>query len=239
MTTVKRLATLPEDSFWQGFKDALPTLFGYISIGMAFGVVGVASHLSIFEIAILSIFVYAGSAQFIITALLIANTPVSAIVLTVFIVNLRHLLMSLSVAPYFTRYSLLRNIGFGTLLTDETFGVAVTKAMKDGQLFGRWLDGLNLTAYISWILACTLGGLIGQWVPDPETWGLDFALVAMFVALLVLQLSTVEKGKLSHYLRLISCMAVCMYVLSYFVPSHVAVLVSTMIVATIGVVTDK
>lgn len=239
MTTTKQHTSYQEDSFWQGFRDALPTLFGYISIGLAFGVVGIASNLTVFEIALLSIFVYAGSAQFIITALLIANTPLTAIILTVFIVNLRHLLMSLTVAPYLTNYSLLRNIGFGTLLTDETFGVAVTKAMQNGKLYGRWMDGLNITAYSSWIVACTVGGLIGQWVPDPEQWGLDFALVAMFVALLVLQLSSVEKGKLLHYLSLIGWMAVCMYGLSYLVPSHVAVLISTMLVATIGVVTER
>ncbi len=61
----------------------------------------------------------------------------------------------------------------------------------------------------------------------------------MFVALLVLQLSSVNKNKIMHYLILIGYMAVSMYGLSYIVPSHVAVLLATVIVATIGVVTDK
>ncbi len=229
----------PNDSFIQGVKDCVPTLLGYISIGLPFGVVGSASGLSVLEIALLTILIYAGSAQFIFCALLLTSSPASAIIVTIFVVNLRHLLMSLTLAPHFTRYSMLRNVGFGTLLTDETFGVAVTKQMQTGKLYGKWMDGLNLTAYLFWILSCVTGAFLGQWVANPEQWGLDFALIAMFVALLVLQLSSVGKSKIVHYIKLIGYMAVIMYGLSYIVPSHVAVLLATVIVATIGVVTDK
>lgn len=227
-----------DDSFLQGVRDCIPTLFGYISIGLAFGVVGIASHLSVLEIALLSILVYAGAAQFIFCALILSGSPASAIIITIFVVNLRHLLMSLSVAPYLTRYSVLRNIGFGTLLTDETFGVAMTKSMQADKLYARWMDGLNITAYSFWIASCIAGAFLGQWVASPEKWGLDFALIAMFIALLVLQLSNVGKGKVWHYLKLIGWMAVCMYTLSFLVPSYVAVLIATVIVATIGVLTE-
>lgn len=236
-TEVKQ--TVTTDSFSQGIRDCIPTLLGYISIGLAFGVIGITSNLSILEIFLLSVFVYAGSAQFIFCGLYVAGAPVSIIIITTFIVNLRHFLMSLTVAPHLTRYSSLRNIGFGSLLTDETFGVAVTKLMKENHLGGRWMDGLNLTAYLSWVAACTLGGILGKWIPDAESWGLDFALVAMFVALLVLNLADVGKSKLMHYLKLIGCVAISMYILSYFVPGHLAVLISTIIVATIGVLTEK
>jgi len=231
--------TASEDSFIQGVKDCVPTLLGYISIGLAFGVVGSASGLSLVEIALLTILVYAGSAQFIFCALLLTSSPTSAIIVTIFVVNLRHLLMSLTLAPHFTRYSMLRNVGFGTLLTDETFGVAVTKQMQNGKLYGRWMDGLNITAYAFWILSCIAGAFLGQWVANPEKWGLDFALIAMFIALLVLQLSSVGTHKIMHYLMLIGYMVIMMYGLSYVVPSHLAVLLATVIVATIGVVTDK
>ncbi|MCM3129046.1 MULTISPECIES: AzlC family ABC transporter permease [unclassified Paenibacillus] len=228
-----------QNSFIQGIKDCVPTLLGYMSIGFAFGIVGVSSGLSIFEIALMSILVYAGSAQFIICALLVVNTPASAIILTTFIVNLRHFLLSLTIAPYLTRYSISKNIGFGALLTDETFGVAANRIAEQGSLSGKWMNGLNLTAYLCWIAACTLGGISGQWIADPEALGLDFALVAMFAALLVLQLNSTERSKLKHRLSLVLYMVICMIVLSYFVPSHVAVLLSTVIVATIGVVTER
>ncbi|MED2999081.1 AzlC family ABC transporter permease [Bacillus velezensis] len=240
-TEVQKTAVSREmnDTFLQGVRDCVPTLLGYMSIGFAFGIVGVASHLSILEICLLSLCVYAGAAQFIICSLLVSGSPISAIILTTFIVNLRHLLLSLTIAPYFTKYSLAKNIGFGALLTDESFGVAVNKAAQNGRLHDKWMNGLNITAYMCWVISCVMGGLLGQWISDPYALGLDFALPAMFAALLVLQLQSSASEKLKHSLSLILYMIIFMVLLSSFVPSHIAVIVSTVIVATIGVVTDK
>lgn len=237
--TMDKVGFHEEDSFLQGIKDCIPTLLGYISIGLAFGVVGSASGLKLFEIALLTILVYAGSAQFIFCALILSGTPASAIIFTIFIVNLRHFLMSLTLAPNFTNYSVMRNIGFGTLLTDETFGVAITKIMRTKKISGKWMDGLNITAYLVWIASCIAGAFLGQWIAHPEKWGLDFALTAMFVALLILQLASVGKTKLAKNLLLIGLIALCMYVFSYFMPSHLVVLISTIVVATVGVVIDR
>lgn len=230
---------ITQNTLLQGVKDCIPTLLGYISIGVAFGVVGIASGISVFEVFLLSVLVYAGSAQFIFCGLYLAGAPVTAVIVTIFIVNLRHLLMSLTIAPYFTKYSTLRNIGFGTLLTDETFGVSVVTAAKEGRLGGKWMDGLNITAYTTWIAACTIGGIIGQWLPNPEQWGLDYALVAMFIALLVLTLESIPRQKLMHYLKLIVIMIISMYGMLYWMPGHLAVLLSTLVVATIGVAVEK
>lgn len=225
--------------FLQGIRDCIPTLLGYISIGVAFGIVGSASQLNMIEITLLTILVYAGSAQFIFCALVLSGTPPLVIIFTIFIVNLRHFLMSLSVAPYFMKYSYLRNIGFGSLLTDETFGVAITKLMQTKEMSGRWLDGLNITAYAAWIVSCLGGALLGKWITAPEKWGLDFALIAMFVALLVLQLQSAGKTRLAKNLCLIGTVAIFMYVFSYFMPLHLAVILSTIFAATIGVVMDR
>lgn len=228
-----------EKTFVDGVKDCLPTLIGYLSIGFAFGVVGIASHLSTFEIFLLSLLIYAGAAQFIFCGLFMAGTPASAIILTTFIVNLRHFLMSLSLAPSFKNEPLLKNIGFGTLLTDETYGVAMTMRARQQKLSGRWMDGLNVTAYVSWIVASMAGAIVGKWIPNPEQWGLDFALTAMFVALLVLNFESTSSSKRMHYVRLIVYMGIAMFVLTNFLPSHLAVLISTIIVAMIGVITEK
>lgn len=230
---------IEKDLFLYGIRDSLPTLLGYISIGIAFGIVGISSNLSVLEITLLSLMIYGGASQFIFCGLYLVGTPASIIILTTFIVNLRHLLMSLTLAPYFSSQSLLRNIGFGSLLTDETFAVAVTKIAKSKHIGPRWMDGQNLMAYFAWILASVAGAILGKWIPSPEVWGLDFALIAMFVALLVLTLSTLPKNKLMHYLKLIVYMIVIIYILLYFVSSHIAVLIGTMAVATIGVVTEK
>lgn len=226
-------------TFTQGVKDCVPTLIGYISIGIAMGIVGAASNLSILEVALLSVLVYAGAAQFIICALLVSGSPFSVIVFTTFIVNLRHFLLCMTLAPSFKNYSLLKNIGIGTLVTDESFGVAANKIAKREMINASWMNGLNLTAYIFWILSCTLGAIFGKWISNPEVLGLDFSLTAMFLALLVLQLESMERGKLKFYLSLIAYVILSMLVLCMFVPSYIAILLSTIIVATIGVVKDK
>ncbi|MEK3948138.1 AzlC family ABC transporter permease [Paenibacillus sp. FSL H7-0703] len=226
-------------SFLHGVKDCIPTLLGYVCIGFAAGIVGASSGVSTMEIAFMSALVYAGASQFIMCSMLAAASPPSVIILTTFIVNARHLLLSASLAPYFSKYSLWKNIGIGALLTDESFGVASDKLAKGGQVSDRWMNGLNITAYLAWIASCVAGGVLGNWISRPETFGLDFALPAMFLALLISQLQSVQTSKLKHRLLLVLCMAVLMYLLSWWVPSHIAVIVATMITATIGVLTDK
>ncbi|WP_445489959.1 AzlC family ABC transporter permease [Niallia sp. 03133] len=226
-------------TFLEGVKDCIPTLLGYISIGIAMGIVGLSGGLSIFQVFLLSTFVYAGSSQFIICAMIAASSPISAIILTTFIVNLRHLLLSSVLAPKFTSYSLWKNLGIGSLVTDESFGVAIIKLAKKHPISDRWMNGLNLTAYIVWIISCTVGAYLGGWIPDPQILGFDFALTSMFIALLILQLQTITPSKLKHYLFLMLMMVICMLVLSSFVASSLAVILSTIIVASIGVMTDK
>lgn len=225
--------------FIQGVKDCIPTLVGYISIGVAMGVVGVASDLSVFEVTLLAALVYGGASQFIICALLAAGSPASVIIFTTFIVNLRHFLLCMTLSPHFTKYSLLKNVGIGALVTDESFGVAANKIARKDKINASWMNGLNLTAYLSWIASCTAGAIFGKWISNPERLGLDFSLPAMFIALLVLQIQNVKHEKLKLYLSLIVYVVLFMFIFSLFVSSYIAILLSTMLAATIGVLKKK
>jgi 4-azaleucine resistance transporter AzlC len=226
-------------TFMQGVRDCIPTLLGYIGIGLAAGIVGASAKLSVMEIGLLSALVYAGASQFIICAMLIAMSPPSAIIATTFIVNLRHFLMSAALAPSFTSYSLLKNIGIGALLTDESFGVASLRTSSGQPINDRWMNGLNVTAYAVWIISCMAGGWLGSWIANPVAFGLDFALTGMFIALLVLQLIPLPGSKLKHYLSLIAYTIIAVYVLSFFISIYMAVLLATIIGAAIGTVTEK
>ncbi|WP_438446645.1 AzlC family ABC transporter permease [Gorillibacterium sp. sgz5001074] len=182
-------------AFLQGVKDCIPTVLGYLSIGFAAGVIGKTSGLSVMEIVLMSVFVYAGSAQFIMSAMLAAGSPGLAITMTVFLVNLRHLLMSASVAPYFKHLPIWKNLILGAQLTDETFGVASTMLPGRERGSGRWMLGLNMTAQVNWVLATAIGAVFGLWIEDPTGYGLDFALPGMFIGLLVLQLLARSKWR--------------------------------------------
>lgn len=161
------------------------------------------------------------------------------IIFTTFIVNLRNFLLCMTLAPHFTKYSLMKNIGIGALVTDESFGVAFNKIAKRESVSAQWMNGLNVTAYLCWIVSCMLGAIFGKWISNPKVFGLDFSLTAMFLALLVLQLQTIQKSKLKFYLSLIIYVVVAMLVLCMFVPSYIAILLSTIMVATIGVLKDR
>ncbi|MHC5229119.1 AzlC family ABC transporter permease [Enterococcus sp. LJL99] len=223
-------------TFNEGIKACVPTILGYVGIGIAAGVVGKSVGLSILEIALMSILVYAGSAQFIICGMLAIQSPISAIILTTFLVNLRHFLMSMSVATYFKKEPLKTSIGIGTLLTDESYGVLMTALNNDYSVSSKWTNGLNITAYISWILATVVGGLLGNWIPDPHLLGLDFALVAMFVGLFVLQVDLPIRKQTKKTVIVLLTVCLSLYFLMTFVSPELAILLATLLGCTVGVV---
>ncbi len=184
-----------DDSFLQGVKECIPTLLGYLSIGIAVGVIAKTVGFSMMEIFLMSLLVYAGSAQFIIAGMIASGGSITAIILTVFIVNVRHVLLSAALSPYFKWMTPAKSVLIGSLITDETFGVAINKAAKQKQISERWMHGLNITAYLNWIAATLAGAWLGEWITEPERFGLDFALPAMFIGLLVLQLTSRKKNR--------------------------------------------
>ena len=84
--------------FKAGIKDVMPTVFGYIGVGLAFGIVAHTSHLSVWLVLLMSLIVYAGSAQFVITSMLLTGSPIGAIVVSTLLINARMSLMYLPVA---------------------------------------------------------------------------------------------------------------------------------------------
>ncbi|MDT2816143.1 AzlC family ABC transporter permease [Vagococcus carniphilus] len=225
-------------TFKDGFIACVPTILGYVGIGIACGIVGKSSGLSILSVVLMSVIVYGGSSQFIITGMLVSGAPISAIVFTTFLVNLRHFLMSMSVAEYFKETSLLKSIGIGTLLTDESYGVLMTAVLKEKQVSFSWVNGLNITAYLVWILSTLLGAILGNVIPDPQSLGLDYALVAMFIGLIILQIEYPLKVRAIATLIIMLSVAISLYLLSHILSIELSVLAATLIGCTIGVMTD-
>lgn len=226
-------------TFKDGVYACIPTLLGYIGIGIAAGVVGKSAHLSVLEITLLAVIIYAGASQFIVSGLMLVATPISAIIFTVFLVNSRHFLMSMATAPTFRKYSLLNNIGIGSLLTDESFAVAMNAIANKQPINAAWMHGLNLTAYITWIFSCFIGALIGEWLPDPTKFGLDYALVAMFIGLLYLQLIGDKTKRLTNRVIAMLTVTVLLVLLLRFISSEMAILISTFAGCFIGVALER
>jgi len=224
-------------SFRQGVMDCVPTLLGYWSIGFAAGVIEATAGLSLLEIGLLSLFLYAGSAQFIVAGMMAAGAPVMSVVATVFFVNLRHLLMSAALAPKFAACSPWKNLLIGSQLTDETFGVAAGRLTGTERHADRWMFGLNMTAHINWIAANLTGALAGGWIADPKRYGLDFALPAMFVglaAMIVMQRKQYKKD-----LPVIACAAAGFALAFQWLPGYAAVMAAAVLAAIAGAVAER
>ncbi|USB31817.1 AzlC family ABC transporter permease [Paenibacillus sp. YPG26] len=228
---------MQREEFVRGVKDGVPTLLGYLSIGFAAGIIEKTAGLSIMEIGLLSILVYAGSAQFIFAGMVSTGGTVTGIITTIFFVNLRHLLLSAALSPYFRQLSSVKNALVGALLTDETFGVAASEAARSNRLNYSWMQGLNLTAYLNWIAANLAGAYLGVWITDPEKFGLDFALPAMFIGLLVLQIMQRKRYVLDAAVGLTAILVgvVC----GFFISKSVGVIAATIVAAAVGTVIEK
>ena len=130
-------------------------------------------------------------------------------------------------------------IGLGTLLTDETFGVAIMPYVKGEKINDRWLHGLNITAYLFWTVSCVAGALFGKYITNPDALGLDFAITAMFIFLGISQFETIKKSRFRIYTVLIVCVIVMMLLLSLVMHSYVAILIAATVAATLGVVMER
>jgi predicted branched-subunit amino acid permease len=161
-------------------------VLGYLGIGLAAGALERAAGMSYAEVLLISTVLYAGSAQFVVTSMLTLASPAAAIVLTVFFLNLRHLLLSAALAPALRHVPAWKNALIGLQLTDETFVVAAGHAAAG--LSPAWMAGLNLAAWTTWAAANLAGAALSGSIGDTRVLG--FALPCMFAGLLILQLRT-------------------------------------------------
>ena len=176
-----RIAT---DEFWPGVRDSLPVLLGVIPFGLTCGVMGVTVGMTSLETILMSMLVFAGASQFVSMTMLGAGiTGFSLIILTTLLINLRHLLMGASLAPYMTRlpFPLQALLAFG--IVDETYALTMNR-IRQKEYSPSYQLGCNLPFYAIWITSTAAGVFLGGHIPDPLAWGLDFALPATFLALL-------------------------------------------------------
>lgn len=170
----------------QGVATAWPICLGYIPIGLALGVLAQKAGIQPLEIGFMSVIVFAGSSQFIAVSMLSAGAAPAAVIMTAFMVNLRHLLMSSSLSVFLTgaHRAKLSLLAYG--ITDESFAINHTRFAGGGWDIDRAIV-LNQTANFTWIFSTIVGAYGGQFIPA-HAFGIDYALIAMFICLLAIQL---------------------------------------------------
>lgn len=167
-----------------GLRTCLPVAVGVGGYGIAFGVLARQAGLSIAEASLMSALVLAGASQLIAVELWDAPLPVVTIVATTLVVNLRYVLMSASLRPWFEKLSPARAYGSLFFVTDESWALSIAD-LRDGAGRGAFLLGAGLAIWVLWVATTAAGAAVGGAIGNPRRFGLDFVLTAIFVAIAV------------------------------------------------------
>jgi len=178
--------TTPKSEFLAGIKAEIPITLGVLPFGLIYGVLAIAAGLPPLLAIASSSIVFAGSAQFIGAQLIGASTPGLVIWLTTFIVNLRHMLYSTSLAPHTKHLSRPWKWLLAYLLTDEAYVVTALHYQNKGvpETYKHYFwTGSGITLWITWQLSTAAGVFFGTQVP--ASWSLDFTLALTFIGMVV------------------------------------------------------
>lgn len=228
------LAPTRQSEFWAGARSMIPLIIGAVPFGFIFGVTAINSGISPFGAMGMSLFVFAGSSQFIAAQLVGQGAGVALIILTTAIVNIRHALYGATLAPHMKYLSQRWLLPLGFWLTDETFVMVVARYNRgDGSPYKHWYHlGSALALYINWQLSTLIGLVAGQQIPDLRRLGLDFALVVTFIGMVVPQLH-------QRPMLMAAAVAGTSAVLLHNLPNQAWLIVATLLGVAAGVLADR
>jgi 4-azaleucine resistance transporter AzlC len=172
-------------SFWAGVRAESPLLVGVFPFGLIYGALALGAGLTPAAAQMMSSIVFAGSSQFVAVQLLHDSAPGLVIVLTIAVVNLRHMLYSASIAPYVERLPARWKTVLAYLLTDEAYATTILQYEKEGVTpTSHWFFfGAGLALWTTWQASSALGIFLGAAIP--ASWPLDFAVPITFIALVI------------------------------------------------------
>lgn len=175
----------PSSHFWAGVRDEFPLLVGVFPFGLIYGTLALNAGIPVAAAQAMSSVVFAGSSQFATAQLVHDAAPTFVIVLTIAVINLRHMLYSASLAPYMRDLSMRWKLLLSYLMTDEAYAVAILHYEKVGAAaLAHWyFFGAGLSLWTTWQVSTALGLWLGTALP--AAWPLDFALPLTFIAMVV------------------------------------------------------
>lgn len=218
--------------FKKGIKSGLPIGIGYIPVSFTFGFLAVSGGLPIWVAVVISLTNLTSAGQFAGTNLIFAGAGYLEVALTTFVINIRYMLMSLSLSQKLERKTgTLARLALAFGITDETF---VVGSLKPGTLTAPFMLGLILMPVAGWNLGTLMGGCISTLLPQALQNAMGIALYAMFIALII------PAAKASAHVLCIICIAVAVQCgLNYipvfsFLSDGFRVIISTVAAAGLG-----
>lgn len=177
-------ATSPRRQAIAGFQDMSPVILGAIPFGVVYGVAAASSGLPDIPALVMSAAVFAGAAQIAGVQLIGQGASIFIVLLTTFIINLRFVMYSASLAPHFKHLPGGWKMLLAYLMTDQAYAFGITRFAKDpDQAFKRWYFlGNAATLWPVWLLSSAAGIFLGAQIP--ASWGLEFSVPLIFMALI-------------------------------------------------------
>lgn len=217
-----------------GFLKTLPLSLGCIPFGLAYGVLAIQAGLTVAEAMLMSLVVFAGASQFMAVVMIQAGAGLPLVVASTLLVNLRHLVMGLSISPYLseTTPAWQRLVAFA--MTDESYLTSVTHYRDQAEEQGNphFMLGAGGSIYVAWGIASFIGALAGHSISDPLKWGLDFAMPATFLTMLLPQ---IVSRRLAAVVTVSAVVATATYVL---VPGKWYIILAVVSATATGVVLE-
>lgn len=211
-----------------GLRAGVPVMLGFIPVGIAYAIMARQGGFSALQTCLMSLSVFAGASQMMAAGMYGQGAGMAAIILTTFILNLRHIIMSLCVAERMEKTSLPARLAASFGVTDESFAIFTTVKKENCTIW--FFLGIITVTYSSWNIGTLIGALSSDLLPAFLTAALGVSLYAMFTALLVPGV----KGN-TRLILLVLFTAAVNTVLSRFVDSGWAIIISTLLCAFIGV----
>ncbi len=217
------------NNYSKAFKDASPIVAGYFTVSFIFGLMCVNQGMPVWVPVIMSFSVYAGASQFSFLSLSIGGASILTIVLSTFLINLRHMLMSVYMSNAFDRHKIGKGVRFlyAFGLTDESFASHSVRLANE-KLAPAYLIAFNLYCHASWVAGSLLGGTSASYASDILTIKLDYALTAMMLYVLVSLINTAKK----LLIAIVSIVTMC--ILNGFIESHLNVFFATSVGCWVG-----
>jgi len=170
--------------FRDGLKAIIPLFLGVASFAIAYGLLARKAGLSLLSLTLMSLLVFAGASQFVAISLLISGSSFLLILFTTLVVNSRYFLMGASLGPYTRKWDTKWQVVLSFLLSDESYAMTISRFTKN--VPNKYYQlGVSLGLYVEWFVFTVIGGLMGSFLGDPQAFGLDFALPATFMVLLL------------------------------------------------------
>ncbi|TRY14435.1 AzlC family ABC transporter permease [Shewanella hanedai] len=171
------------DAFFKGSLMILPLTIAVIPWGILAGSFALDAGLSPLESQAMSAIVFAGAAQLVAVGMIKSGIGLTSILITTLLITSRHFLYGMAMREQISPMPLKWRLTLGFLLTDELFAIA--NQGKQHKLDPWFAFGGGFSFYVGWNIATAAGIIAGQSLPNLDSWGLDFAIAATFIAIVI------------------------------------------------------